>query len=221
MKYICTPMKQCILLIYILLGHYAGNISYAQDPLPEFKLKMINSNKLLISWHNPFKNCVKLSVQRSGDNKNFKTIVTAKNPKLYENSFTDTKLPKNKTSFYRIQYTLKNGKTYFSLIHSTQEKEPQKNTVSNTTAPVWKASPFVFTNRNGEIQILVNNPSQFVYKVLFLEENGAELFQIKRIDTDNLILDKTNFVHSGWFQFELYKDDVLLEKNTIYLKQLK
>ncbi len=214
-------MKQCTLIIFILLSEYAGNISYAQDPLPEFKLKMINSNKWLISWHNPFRNCVKLSVQRSGDDKNFKTIVTAKNPKLYENSFTDTKLPKNKNCFYRIQYILKNGKTYFSLMHSTLEREAEKNMVSNTSNPVWKPSPFVFTNRNGEIQILVNNPSQFVYKLLFQEENGAELFQIKKIDTDNLILDKTNFIHSGWFQFELYKDDVLLEKNTIYLKPLK
>jgi hypothetical protein len=214
-------MKQCIIILFIFFGLIEGKVSHAQDPLPEFKLKMIGPSNVLIRWHNPYPNCVKLSVQRSVDNKNFKTIVTAKKPNLYENSFTDTQLPKNKNSFYRIQYTLKNGKSYFSITHSTQEKAPQNNTNSNTTIPGWKASPFVFSNSNGEIQILVNNPSKNVYRLVFQEENGTDLFQIKRIDADNLILDKTNFIHSGWFQFELYKDEVLLEKNTIYLKPQK
>jgi hypothetical protein len=195
-----------------------GKVCFAQDPLPEFKLKLINPGKVLISWHNPYQNCVKLYVQRSNENKNFKTIVSAKKPKLFENSFTDTKLTKNKNTFYRIQYILKNGNTYFSLTHSTQEKERSNNKDTHTTSPKWKASPFVFTNSYGEIQILVNNPSVHVYKLLFFDENGHELFQIKRIDTDNLILDKTNFIHSGWFHFELYKNEELLERNKVYLK---
>jgi hypothetical protein len=214
-------MKQCIVILFIFFGLIEGIVSHAQDLLPEFKLKMIGSSNVLIRWHNPYPNCVKLSIQRSVDNKNFKTIITAKKPNLYENSFTDTQLPKNKNSFYRIQYTLKNGNSYFSITHSTQEKTIQNNTISITSISGWKASPYVFTNRNGEIQILVNNSSKNVYRLLFQEGNGTDLFQIKRIEADNLILDKTNFIHSGWFQFELYKDEVLLEKNSIYLKPQK
>ena len=86
----------------------------AQDVLPEFKLKTIAPGKVTISWHNPFHNCVQLSLQRSEDNKKFKTIISARNPSLYENSFTDTKSIKNKICYYRIQYTLKGGKYNFS-----------------------------------------------------------------------------------------------------------
>jgi hypothetical protein len=189
----------------------------AQDVLPEFKLKQISPGKVLISWHNTHQNCVKLNVQRSSDLKNFKTIVSAKKPGMYENSYTDTKAPKNTNSYYRIQYTLKNGNSYFSNTHSTQEKLAIKNTDPTKQVSTWKASPFVFTNINGYVQILVNNPSEYLYRVVFKEENGNELFQIKKIETENLILDKTNFIHGGWFQFELYKDDVLLEKNKVFL----
>jgi hypothetical protein len=211
-------MKHRIVFFLVISSLLIGKITIAQDVLPEFKLKLIGPGKVLISWHNTHQNCVKLNVQRSNEPKNFKTIVSAKKPSLYENSFTDVKSPKNINAFYRIQYTLKNGNVYFSNTHSTQEKDLIKNPISSKKTNNWKASPFVFTNLNGYIQILVNNSSEYIYKVKFLEENGNELFQIKKIDSDNLILDKANFMHGGWFQFELYKDDVLLEKNKVFLK---
>lgn len=211
-------MKHRIVTLFIFSSFLIGKISIAQEILPEFKLKLISSGKVYISWHNPYQNCSKLVVQRSSDNKNFKTIISAKKPTLYENSFTDTQSPKNKNTFYRIQYTLKNGNNYFSKTHSTLEKEHPINTVPNKISADWKASPFVFTNSNGYVQISLSNPSENVYKLLFQDENGNELFQIKKIDEDNLILDKTNFIHGGWFQFELYKNNILLEKNKVYLK---
>jgi hypothetical protein len=212
-------MKRSIVILFIFSSLLFGKVSIAQDVLPEFKLKQISPGKIFISWHNPHQNCIKLSVQRSGEHESFKTIISVKKPSLFENSFTDTKSPKNKNTFYRIQYTLKNGKNYFSKTHNTIEKERINSTVSNKIVSNWKASPFVFTNNNGYVQIQVTNPLEYVYKVLFQDENGNELFQIKKVDTDNLILDKTNFIHGGWFQFELYKDDVLLEKNKVYLNR--
>jgi hypothetical protein len=211
-------MKHRIVIFLLFTNLVLGKTIHAQDVLPEFKLKQISPDKVLISWHNTHQNCVKLNVQRSTDNKKFKTIVSAKKPSLYENSYTDTKSEKNKNNYYRIQYILKNGYTYFSNTHSTLEKELAKITVSSKPNSNWKASPFVFTNINGYIQIFVNNPSEYVYKLKFQDEKGNDLFQIKKIESDNLILDKTNFMHGGWFQFELYKDDVLLEKNKVFLK---
>ena len=32
-----------------------------------------------------------------------------------------------------------------------------------------------------------------------------------------LTLDKTNFYHAGWFTFELYNDEKLVEKHKFYL----
>ena len=187
----------------------------AQDVLPEFKLKTIAPGKVTISWHNPFHNCVQLSVQRSEDNKKFKTIISARNPSLYENSFTDTKSIKNKICYYRIQYTLKGGKYNFSKTHNSFEKPEVK--AANGNPANWSASPFVYTNKSGYIQIQLNSPSSFVYRLVFLDDTGKEIFQMKKIGSDNLILDKTNFPHAGWYSFELYKDEKLFEKNKVYL----
>lgn len=206
-------MKHRILLFLFLSFAFVAKTSSAQDVLPAFKLKLIAPGKVTISWHNPFHNCIQLSVQRSEDNKKFKTIISAKNPSLYENSFTDTKSPKYKNVYYRIQYTMKGGKFSFSNTYSTLEKTAYKENPSN-----WTASPFVFTNKNGYIQILLNKPAEYQYRLVFQEENGSQIFEMKKIASDNLILDKANFPHAGWYQFELYKDEKLLEKNKVFLK---
>lgn len=211
-------MKQCIVVLSFFSCLLLGKISNAQDILPEFKLKQIAPGKVLISWHNTHQNCVKLLVQRSSDPKNFKTIVSAKKPGLSENSFIDTKSPKNKNTYYRIKYTLKNGNVYFSNTHSTLEKQISTNSTISKTNTIEKVSPYVFSNTNGYIQIAVSNSASFDYKIKFFDETGNELFQINKIDQDNLILDKTNFIHGGWFQFELYKNNILLEKNKVFLK---
>jgi hypothetical protein len=208
-------MKHCITQVLFFLIVFFAKTASAQDVLPEYKLKIIAPGKVTISWHNPFRNCVQLSVQRSEDNKKFKTIISAKNPSLYENSFTDTKSLKNKICYYRIQYTLKGGKFSFSKTHNTFEKPEAKETKGNPAN--WSASPFVYTNKSGYIQIQLNSPATFVYRLVFQDENGNEIFQMKKIESDNLILDKTNFPHAGWYKFELYKDEKLFEKNKVYL----
>jgi len=90
-------MKQQPVLFFFFII-LCTNTLRAQTVLPEFNLKQIDKEKCLISWHNPFKNCTELFIQRSSDNKKFKTLKAAKKPSLFENSFTDTKSPKSKNS---------------------------------------------------------------------------------------------------------------------------
>jgi hypothetical protein len=58
---------------------------------------------------------------------------------------------------------------------------------------------------------------QHRYHVVFFEEDGSELFRIKAIKEPELILDKTDFIHAGWFSFELFEDDKLKERNKLLL----
>lgn len=211
-------MKQGVRLILSLLFLYANSL-FAQSVLPEFELKQIDKEKCLISWHNPFRNCTALIVQKSSDNKKFKTLKAAKNPSLYENSYLDLKSTKSKKYYYRIQYSLKGGKTYFTKSYCIADKEALMNSTKNSNH--WKASNFVFTNKNGFIQILLNNPTEHNYRLVFFDEKGIELFQMKQIVSDNLILDNANFIHGGWFNFELYMDNKLMDSNKVFLKTNK
>jgi hypothetical protein len=81
----------------------------------------------------------------------------------------------------------------------------------------FKPSSFIYVNKEGYINISLPLTSEKKYSIKFLEENGSSLFEIRNVKESPLILDKSNFVHAGWFLFELYEDNKLKEKNKLYL----
>ncbi len=82
---------------------------------------------------------------------------------------------------------------------------------------VYKVSSFVFANKDGNIMITVPDADNKKYSVKFLELDATELFEIKELKQSPLIVDKTNFIHAGWFRFELYEDGKLKEKNKFFI----
>ncbi len=84
---------------------------------------------------------------------------------------------------------------------------------------VWKSSSYIYTNAKGYVTITLPLVKQHRYHVIFFEEDGSELFRIKSIKEPELILDKIDFVHAGWFFFELFEDDKLKEKNKLFLSK--
>jgi hypothetical protein len=81
----------------------------------------------------------------------------------------------------------------------------------------WRPSAYVFTNARGYVSILLPQSKQHRYRIVFFDEDNSELFQIKSIKETELVLDKANFMHAGWFSFELFEDEKLKEKNKFYL----
>ncbi len=84
---------------------------------------------------------------------------------------------------------------------------------------VWRPSTYVYTNQSGYVKISLPLHKQHRYHLIFFEEDGTEIFRIKTIKESELILDKTNFMHAGWFYFELYENDKLKEKNKFQLQK--
>jgi hypothetical protein len=82
---------------------------------------------------------------------------------------------------------------------------------------MWKASQYVFTSREGFINIKLPDANKKHYHIIFFEEDGTQLFEVGRVKESSLIIDKANFVHSGWFLFDLYEDGRLLERNKFYV----
>jgi hypothetical protein len=82
---------------------------------------------------------------------------------------------------------------------------------------IWRASNYIFTTKEGYLTIALSEADKKKYHIKFFEDGGPMLFEINHIKEPLLTLDKANFVHSGWFTFELYEDDKLKEKNKFYL----
>ena len=82
---------------------------------------------------------------------------------------------------------------------------------------VYKVSQYVFAGKDGNIYISLADADKKKYMVKFLEQDLSTVLEIKEIKKTPLIIDKSNFVHAGWFRFELYEDGKLKEKNKFYI----
>jgi hypothetical protein len=83
--------------------------------------------------------------------------------------------------------------------------------------PEYIPSVYVYTNGDGYLFVNLPDAEKKKYHIKFYEEDQTFLFELKNIKETALTLDKTNFFHSGWFHFELYNDDKLVEKNKFFL----
>jgi hypothetical protein len=82
---------------------------------------------------------------------------------------------------------------------------------------VYKISPYVFTAKDGNVNIQLADYSRKKYSVKFFEQDNSLVLEVKDIKDPELIIDKVNFGHAGWFRFELYEDGKLKEKNKLLI----
>jgi hypothetical protein len=84
----------------------------------------------------------------------------------------------------------------------------------------YAPSLYVYTHPDGNIRIQVPNRSRLSrYRIRFYESDKSFLFELKNLPAPNFQLDKTNFLHGGWFQFELLEDNRIIEKHKLYLEK--
>jgi len=82
---------------------------------------------------------------------------------------------------------------------------------------VYKISSYVFTGKDGNVNISLADAARKKYIVKFFEQDNTLVLELKDIKDPLLIVDKTNFVHAGWFRFELFEDGKLKEKNKFFI----
>lgn len=80
----------------------------------------------------------------------------------------------------------------------------------------WVPSMYVFTNSKGNLTIQLPNTNTKRYS-LFIYDGKLLLHNITNLQEDYWIIEKSNFYHSGWYNFELYCNGELLEKNKFQL----
>lgn len=95
---------------------------------------------------------------------------------------------------------------------------PTPVTTKNKTN-AFVPSIYVYTCRDGYICIkLPDDEKPKKFSIKFFEDETL-LFELKEIKEKEFKLDKTNFYHAGWFRFELYEDEKLVEKHKFYLEK--
>ncbi|MGN6618347.1 MAG: hypothetical protein ACTHJ5_14330 [Ilyomonas sp.] len=83
-----------------------------------------------------------------------------------------------------------------------------------------RPSTHFFVDRTGTIRVNIPKTEEKRYSLTVFEADGkTELFNIKHFPDSPLMLDKTNFIHAGWFVFDLMEDGKLKERNKIFIQK--
>ena len=221
-------------MAFVFLSVFANS----QDTLPKFSVTNLGNTpegnaRIAIGWFNNYDSLRQISIQTSHDSlKNYRTLISLTDPNAKFNGYADNKAL-NDHMFYRLFIVRGNGQYFF-----TAPKRPSIDTASKTALPVsvretpvikkpdpvikkpdFVPSFYVYTNKDGYVFINLPDAEKQKYHIKFYEEDESFLFELKNIKQAGLTLDKANFMHAGWFLFELYNDEKLIEKHKFYLSK--
>jgi hypothetical protein len=217
--------KRFLFIFFLFLSQHIR----AQDTLPDFSVILNKDRKAELNWYNDYGVVRQITIQRSADSlKNFASITSMPNPLLKRDSYLDTKT-KPGLNFYRLGILLPEGKFVYTAskraVYDLKKDKPNsvngnknKDTVKKETGKPEKPKPFVpsdfiFTDKKSNVLIVLPDVENKNYSIRFYDKNNVLVLTIPRLKENNLILEKYNFMHSGWFSFEIYENGVLFEKN--------
>ena len=232
-------MQKTVFILFVIFSIYRPQAA-AQDTLPKITVKNI-SNKIIVSWKmNYGANISNINIQRSKDSlRNFTTIGSVLEPMNRENGYVDNKAT-GPDMFYRVFVAFVGGKYLF-----TKSYKPVKDSITSNglsaieedkllpseklktdsitvkpSAPkpyVYIPSKFIFTGKENSVIIQLPDAIINQYSVKFFDEKDKPIFEIGKIKEPYLIIEKVNFLHSGWFYFKLFDNGILKEKNQFYI----
>ena len=207
-------------LIFFLVLFLVQNL-FAQDTLPKISVSNI-SDHILVSWTNPFTTLTTINIQRSFDStRNFTTIGSVLDVANKRNGFIDSR-PLTLNMFYRVFISFEGGTYLFTKssrpVKDTARALPDFKEFQQSAVNTWFVpSKLVYTGKDNNVIISLPHAHEKKYTLKFYDENGAPVFEINKITEPYLTLEKVNFLHSGIFNFELFEDGALLEKDKLYI----
>lgn len=74
-------------------------------------------------------------------------------------------------------------------------------------------SNYVYTGKDNNVLVSLPGALTKKYLIRFFDSYGKMLFELTKLPEEKLVIEKVNFMHSGWFYFELYENGRLVEKN--------
>ena len=228
-------MKKIIYLSLFVVC--SGHLAQGQKTLPGITVTNING-KIIVSWKNAYTvPLATLSIQRSYDSlKNYTTIGSVLNPQNLENGYADANPPYNKM-YYRLFIAFEGG----SYIISEPVRPSKDTATSNATAHTrypWQLDPnadpkiqqppagntgpaypsrWIYTAKDQNVVIHLPDAIAKNYTATFFDELEKEIFELTNLKEEDLIIEKVNFVKSGWYSFKLYDNGKLVETNKFFI----
>lgn len=235
-------MKKLRFFLYFLLM-MSASAANAQKILPGITVKNFGGKIIVSwqnAFTTPISNIL---IQRSYDSlKNYTTIGSVLNPQNKENGYADVNPPYTKM-YYRVSIYFEGGTYLISAPERPIKDVPVVNVTDNPTkepsekedrypwlsdagkdsivliAPPKKINEItypserVYTSKDNNIVIHLMDAPNKKYSIKFYNEADEFLFELNKLHDEYLIVEKVNFVHAGWFHFEIFENGRSIEKN--------
>ena len=95
----------------------------------------------------------------------------------------------------------------------------KKEIIKPIPPPVFVPSKFVFVGKDNNVIIALPDAGTTKMSIKFFEEDNTPLFELLNINDTYLIMEKVNFLHTGWFRFNLYDNNILVEKSKFLIQK--
>jgi hypothetical protein len=103
------------------------------------------------------------------------------------------------------------------LINDPVSKKPTDLLKTNNKLEVVVPQYRIVANKDGLVTITLKDFKEKKYSIRFYEDDETFLFELKDIKASAFMMEKSNFLHSGWFRSELYDNGKLIEKNRFFI----
>ena len=107
----------------------------------------------------------------------------------------------------------------YSIGHTKWMKIPDTPGIKEIKHMEGPLSRYIRREKNSDLVIAVPGAENGKYRIRFFDEEDRFLFEIRQIRDSILIVEKLNFQHAGLFQYELYRGEGLVERNTFIIKK--
>ncbi len=88
---------------------------------------------------------------------------------------------------------------------------------SLVTENMFQPSAFIYINPGGNLMLILPNPEKKHFSFFVYKEDGPLVFNMKNIKESKLLIDRSNFMSSGWFNYELYDGQKPKEKSKFFI----
>lgn len=95
----------------------------------------------------------------------------------------------------------------------------KKEAIIPPPPPVYVPSKFVFVGKDNNVIIALPDAETKKMSIKFFNEDNTPLFELSKINDPYLIMEKVNFLHTGWFYFNLYENNILVEKSKFLIQK--
>lgn len=123
----------------------------------------------------------------------------------------DSAAVSSKKELVEPRYTISENAAFtnFSINIFTEKWDQQSN---------LKSSPFLFVDKNNNLMLMLPETHKRKFQLKVWRNDGTSIFTMKNIKDAHLLIDKSNFIFSGWFIYEILEGENLKEKGKILIE---